>query len=435
MPIRSLDLNRGAAQPPRLGKLRKGDPKQQKERDGQKYETYGADRDTFRVTFEPQYAALQPIFDDLYTAAPAELRNVMLLGTTADDTFEYWLEEHSAATLLHRCDGEQQVLHFENGSYSKQPIACEKVAGHKCNCTERGYLKVVLMDFTIAAGVWGHFVVETGSIHDILSLSESLRFINNFQDLQGLRWVLGRAPRTVSVPNPKKAGGRMRTTKNLLYLMVEPEQTKQFLVAALQQRDQRLLSGEVDGQTGEIISPAPQIAIPATVPAADDELPEVDSVLSYDLESVKDLTAHLFDHPAHQDNAIMKMRKDGELTDDLSDEQAVAAIKANRARRAQEEADKEWRDAKYVKGFVGMVQTVYPKMTPTEILETLNTGNDQPVSKFSELEMTRDKAWALVLLRGEGSLQGALEKSDKEEIIAALYDLDWEASDKKEIDF
>lgn len=434
MPIRSLANNQ--ARPPRLGKLRKGDPKRKKTNaKGEEIEVYGADRETFRVTFEPQYEAFKPIFDDLFGNAPAEFRNVMLLGTTAEDTFEYWLEEHSAATLLHRCDGETQVLHFHDGEYSKTPIACEKVAGHKCNCTERGYLSVVLMEFTIASGVWGYFTVETGSLHDILSLNESLRFINDFQQLEGLRWVLGRAPRMVSVPNPKKPGTRMRTTKSLLYLMVEPEQTKQFLIAAMQQRDMKLLSGSVDASTGEIISPAAQIAIPATVPSMNDVLPEVDAAFSFDIEHVKDLTSSMFSHPAHQDNTIAKMRKDGELRDDMTDKEAIAAIKANRARRAQEKADSEWADAQYVKGFVGNVQMLYPKMTPAEILEALNVGSNKPVAKFSELTMTRDMAWALVLLRGEGSLQGALEKADKDEIIAALYDLDWQSGDKQTIDF
>lgn len=425
MPIRGLTDR--SAEPPRLGIIRKGDPKQQRTKDGKTYEVVGHDRDSFRVVFDSQYKPFEPIFTDMYGETPVEFRNLMLLGDTPDTILQAWLEERTQTKLLHRCDGDTQETRFVDGEYVHDNAPCVKKAGGKCNCTERASLRVVMMDFTLEAGVWGYFKVETGSLYDIINLNNCLQFINGFQDLRGLRWVLGRSPKTVSVPAPKNPAERMRVEKNLLYLMVEPEQTKQFLVANMNQRDRLMLTGAVDRSTGELT------ALPAsTAPTTDGTLEtDLEPELGYDMDELVSATVHLFDHDQHQANTIAKLQASGKLTDDMDTAQAVMAVTQDRIDRRNEKfADGSWwKETDLVKSFCAAVQNVYPRITASEILQALNMENPfGKKSKMSQFTMPREKAWALVLINQEqGNYDAARARASDSEIIQWIDDIEMDA--------
>lgn len=448
MPIRKLtDRNPEYV---RLGVIHKGLPKEKRVKDGREYEVVGRDTDYFRVVFTEQYQAYVPAFENRYGKTPTEFRNVKLLGETPDTIFDAWMVESQRSKMLHKCDGEVQDTRWQDGEYVHDNAPCVNAKLHtlpagvqSCNCHEHGALKLVLMDFTIDTGLIGYFLLGTTSFFDVLNISQCMNRTERDLGVQGWRWVVGRAPKTVPVRDPKNPKDRILKKMNLLYIMAEPEQTKRYLIEEMNRRDTLLLSGGVDGSTGELTSPAlppvERIAIAATVPDADPFVPPENDVLDvdvepigYDLGELEDATVHLFDHAAHWQNAISNMQETGELTGDMDIEQAIAAVKLNRRERRNEKLGDGswWKDKELVKEFVSAVNTVYPQMSNTDILAALNASEpDSHKTKYSQFKDTpKPKAWAYVLIAGQqGDYDSARAMANDPDTLAWITDIEMES--------
>jgi len=414
MPIRGITDLQGfaGANLPELGKLRKGGEKTERTNaEGKTYSVVGADLDYFRIDWHPQYESFDPIFKQLYGETPAEFKRVTLMGSTPEEAFPNWLEERTPTKLLHQCDGQTQNLHYDGelAAYSREPIPCVTASGGKCNCTERGKLKIILSDFVAASGVWGYFSVETGSLYDIMHIDSYLKFIAGFQGtLQGLYFILGRAPREISAPNPKKKGERIRTTKHLLYLMIEPEISKGIALANFHRQNQIMLEANISPD-GVLQSHADPDAL-TDGKSLSKELPpplsgqfNVDASprLSYDLERVSDLTSHLFNDPSHQLNLIVKLQNDGAIHNGMTDDEVVETIKANRRSREMEQYSDGsfWTSEVLVKQFLSEVSLV-TGLLPNQINEALNTQYiKDPKVRWSQFKgLNRADAYALCLI-------------------------------------
>lgn len=232
---RSFNLNRAM---PRIGKLYKGTPKQERKGKNGTYEIFGKDLDFFRLELDPKFEDLRDQFVALYGDQPREFPEIQFIGDDVDTAFETWHEEYDAAqTLLHRCDGEVQHLHYNKttGIHGTAKIACRQNTGEGCDkCQMVGRLRVVLVDFTYQTGVFGYFQIETHSKHDIINLYNALRLMQQrFKTLLGIPFVLGRADRTISTPM-KKTGEikRGKTTKSLLYIRPVANFVKDVLLQA-----------------------------------------------------------------------------------------------------------------------------------------------------------------------------------------------------------
>ena len=409
---------------PELGKLRKGAAKTERTRnDGTKYEVVGADLDFFRVDWHPQYEVYNPIFVQLYGETPAEFRNVTLMGTTPEEVFPNWLEERTPTKLIHQCDGQTQHMRYDETGYKRDGAPCVKLSGGKCNCTERGRLKVLLTDFIHESGVWGYFSVETGSLHDILNIDGYLKFMSGFQgSLQGLYFVLGRAPREISVPDPKKSGSRIRTTKHLLYLMIEPDMSKNLLMNRFHHQNQLIASGQLTPSTGELQAGASlQIAATAAPPLEIDVVP----VLSYDLERVFDLTSHWFNDPVHQMNLVTKLQNDGTITNGMDDEQVMAAISQNRKERAAQQLDDGtwWANETMVREFLAVLN-ISTNLTPNAIMNALNALYDKPKQNWRQFKgLSKAKATAACLYSAYYDEEAIKRAADDPDVAAALAEI------------
>lgn len=244
--LKSFNMGRAL---PRIGKLRKGGEKQphksKKGKDGKPLMIYGPDLDYFRVTFKDEFSNLAPDFERLYGKEPMEFQHVRFFVPDVETAFETWYEDWDAAqTLLRRCDGDDQHLHYlpKLGTWGNAKIPCQASCINARNngdsrnaCQRIGRLKVVLTDFTFETGAYGYFSVETGSIHDILNLHSGLRFLHmNFGTLIGIEFVLGRTKRLISTPMGKDSSGnvkRGKTKKSLLYIRPANDFVKNTLLA------------------------------------------------------------------------------------------------------------------------------------------------------------------------------------------------------------
>lgn len=231
MPIKSLvDSHRAGAGLPRIARLYKGAPKPENGRQP------GKDLNHFRIEFELQYADLSAIWTELYGDKPTEFAGIMLAGNTVDDVYDFWYEDWTATTLLHRCDGEEQHKWWnkEAAMYQTSRIACAKDGQQPCACKMIGRLEFFIPEFVDATGVLGKISATTHSTSDVLTTYKYLRDMQAlYKGLSGVPFVFGRAPRTMSVPNPKKAGERMNVTKSLFYLHVTADFTRQRLLPAM----------------------------------------------------------------------------------------------------------------------------------------------------------------------------------------------------------
>lgn len=236
MPIQGLTTNtQFGSGLPRIAKLYKGDEKPES---GNRP---GADLNYFRVEFEPQYEYIRPVWLRLYGEQPVEFAPVFLAATTVDEAFSNWKEEWNAAqTLLHRCDGETQVIHFDSTTqdYIKTPTAC---AAPSCGCKAIGRLSLILPELVQETGLLGTVSVSTHSLNDILTVYRYLADIQRLRggDLNGIPFIFGRAAREISAPKQVKTKGgyqrqgRIKVNKSLFYIYTAPNYTQERLLPML----------------------------------------------------------------------------------------------------------------------------------------------------------------------------------------------------------
>lgn len=219
----------------RIAKLYKGDEKPEA---GNRP---GKDLEYFRIEFEPQYEHLRELWVELYGERPMEFEPVFVTAATTDEAFQSWKEEYNATTLLHRCDGENQVLWYNKDaammSSAKIKCATTNEAAHVCNCKPSGRIDLMFPEFCALAGVLGVITLTTHSVFDIITLHSRLTMLQRINgSLIGVPLVFGRSKREVSAPKMekgKRTGERMKVTKSLLYVHSTSEFTQKRLIPAL----------------------------------------------------------------------------------------------------------------------------------------------------------------------------------------------------------
>lgn len=208
---------------PTILTLRKGEAKPNEKRPGK-------DLDYFRLDFSPEYEYLRPDFERLYGAKPKSIEGVLLVGALAHDAFPHWLEHWTASTLLHRCDGDTQVRHFDEGAqaYSDEPVPC---IAPKCDCKQTGRLTFILPAFIAATGVLGTVRLGTTSIYDIKQINDYLQSILQlYGKIEQVPFRIFRQTKNVAV---NMNGKRGRQDKSLLSIEVDPAFTSAKILPKL----------------------------------------------------------------------------------------------------------------------------------------------------------------------------------------------------------
>ena len=230
MPIKGLTDN--IISFPRLGKIKKGSPKQENK--------IGKDLDYFRLDTDNADVGKQ--FCDLFGQQPKKIEPVQLLFGDSQDAFDCWMEEWAASGLVRRCDKETQMIHLEGNKYSRKPIPC---LGEGCKCKQVGRLKIRIPDIKRI----GYFEVETHSIYDIINIS---RYLNGYQELlapfrtdgksalTGVPFVLSRKTESISSP---RGESKARRDASLLSIEIHPI-FAETMMSALQQGALKQLSQE-----------------------------------------------------------------------------------------------------------------------------------------------------------------------------------------------
>ena len=252
---------------PQIGILRKGAPKPER----------GPGRDLKYFRFDSDDADAQRAFQTVYGDEPNLIR-VYLPFATATENFEAWQEHWTAGALQHRCDGQTCVLWLSGQRYSQQPIPCPhstRDPNDRDRCKPAGRLKVVIPELRRLAYV----TVLTGSIHDIIALTEQLSALESLRgDLRGVPMILRRSPRDISMPGQN--GKRTRVEKWLLSIEAAPTWVDLQLAAqeraALPMPMAMLPAPPTDTATGEITEAsysadddqdrAPDVQPPAQLP-------------------------------------------------------------------------------------------------------------------------------------------------------------------------
>lgn len=249
---------------PRIAKLHKGDKKTDANKPGK-------DLEYFRIEFEPEFADLREDWEALYGEKPDGFERVYMTYGTVDEAFASWKEEWNASqTLIHRCDGEHQVLWYSQAAqaYSTAKEKCASVGAHPCACTNVGRLNLLIPDFIAETGILGYIAVETHSINDILTVYRTLADVQriNGGTLLGVPFSLGRATQKISAPD-RKNNRRIKVNKSLFYLHVDPDFTRETLLPRL-------------AQTGGFLSAQqPQLPQPTPAPLPQLSLDEAKSML------------------------------------------------------------------------------------------------------------------------------------------------------------
>ena len=241
MPI--IGLTDRAASFPLLGRIRKGDPKISANKPG-------ADTNRFRLDAKGN-EAIASAFTAAYGPTPERLP-VMLPYATADENLSAWMEEWAAGGLKRRCDGVSISMEMDGDSYRPNPGACLRVMGGECGCKEAGKLAIVLPDLPFL----GYFELVTSSKWDIIELSQNLAAIEAVTGtLRGVPLIVSRVEREISTPGfGANAGKRVRTTKSLLRLELEPR------------LQQRMMSGLRDAAIANFSPVSEEPALPAAAP-------------------------------------------------------------------------------------------------------------------------------------------------------------------------
>ena len=287
---------------PKIGRLRKGAKKTQKDRPG-------PDLTYFRFTSErPEVEAA---FYKAYGKEPRRI-SVVLPEPTADENFTTSKEEWiGSMTLLHRCDGVHIVRQFnkETGEYENfppgegPPCPYSEAGGEtrtekNPGCTNRGRLRVVIPEL-VAAGYVGTVTFGTGGKHDIRSILAVLKKVESARrqkglDLAWMPFVLYRAEEEVSSPawegeTPDK---RHKVTKSLVKI-VPAENWVKAQIAQVQAGYAPLLASgdvenggneyiEVDEETGEILETEEEAPPPFAEDGGSAEEPEAEEAKAAD---------------------------------------------------------------------------------------------------------------------------------------------------------
>lgn len=244
MPIIGL-TDRGASFP-QIGILRKGAQKPER----------GPGRDLKHFRFDTDDTDAAGRFRTVYGDEPTSVRCYLPFPAVAEN-FEAWQEHWTAGALQHRCDGQTCVLWLDPRTqrYSQVSVPCphqNAAAGERDRCKPAGRLKVIIPELRRMAYV----TVLTGSIHDIIALSEQLTALEALRgDLRGIPMILRRTPREISMPGTN--GKRTRVEKWLLSIEAAPTWVDLQLAAQEQQAlpmTPRLLSAPpANTLTGEVL--------------------------------------------------------------------------------------------------------------------------------------------------------------------------------------
>jgi len=255
MPIKGLtDRGLSFAQ---IGVIRKGAPKTEN--------APGKDLPYFRVEFDEKQTDAIAAFHAAYESCqgkPTQLR-VYLPFNELDRCWDAWLEGYTASRLVARSDGEWFIWWADRGEilvrngkamkdferaivyktdagyqqagtltakegqpvpyYDKMVVSKDKT-GKSVFCKPSGRLKVVLPELNRLA----FLVLTTTSLNDIATMSSELEGIKalcnqvNHGIISGVDIILRRTPKKVSVPDPKNPGERMRMTKYMIDVEVDP---------------------------------------------------------------------------------------------------------------------------------------------------------------------------------------------------------------------
>ena len=271
MPI--TDLTARMPETPKLvrfGKIRKGAERPQS---GNRP---GKDLDHFRITLEPAYAHLAEVIGEELGPEPRDIP-LVFVGETVDEVFPTWFEAWLASGLQHRCDGVTQAHGVTDTGKYADGIPCERgesdlsdPSSFACGCTRRGKLHVALPFLWGIQGEYGQFVLETGSIHDIIEVHHRLSTMHKlFGTLMMVPAILGRQERQISYSQGTKR--RQNRTASLLTIrenLLAMKQTHPQIAAKMQV--------VIDAGTGAPALDAGAPALAAGEPAApSDEYSEI----------------------------------------------------------------------------------------------------------------------------------------------------------------
>ena len=203
MPIKGMTTTE--ARWPRLGVIRKGDQKV-KGRVGRDLNEY--------LRFVGDDDSIHQDWIHLFGSDRIDALTIRFAYPDIDSNWSAWKEEWVAGGLVHRCDGENQVLwQDEAGEYQTDLRPCNSK-----NCKATGRLNLIVPEFQRM----GTVMLTTTSINDIMNLDGCVRALAmQFGDLRQVPMKLYRAPRFISTPGGK--GKRVRREAYLLHLEPEPE--------------------------------------------------------------------------------------------------------------------------------------------------------------------------------------------------------------------
>lgn len=261
MPITGL-TDRGLSFP-QIGVIRKGSPKEKRQRDGKEYEIQGKDLDHFRVEFDAAEEKAAETFHKLYGEKPVALK-VAFPFNEVDRVWDAWLEAYTSNRLIARSDGER-IVYWRNGkeTYVKNGLATADrtvniwkkledkktepltvamktdqpvpfINGMVFHRTEKtlveakpvGRLRVTLYELKRL----GYLLLSTTSMNDIIALggpdSGELGAIKSFASNLGLPFagvplILRRKPKSISYTDAN--GKQSKMLRWLVHLEADPE--------------------------------------------------------------------------------------------------------------------------------------------------------------------------------------------------------------------
>ena len=244
MPIKSLtDTPRPERGVPKLGNIRPGEKR--KNKNGKEYP---ANLDYWRVTFAAGYEDLAAPFVQMYGEQPREFSPVFVIGRTAEEAFPNWMVAYnSSQTQIRKCDGEHivQMVNEQTGRYQRfqtgeQPCICPTLAETKkpLLCSRRGWLNLILRDFSKATGIIGYFTVNTGSAANITMIWNTLYNAQALLGtLQGVPFVFGRGePEERNVPFGD-TGERRKVKESMFYMHMSPAFNQQVVIPMMEHFD------------------------------------------------------------------------------------------------------------------------------------------------------------------------------------------------------
>ena len=307
---------------PLLAVLRKGSEKRTNKK-GQSI--FGEDLPYFRLEFGEDYQLLAGSFAEMFGLEPDEIGPVMLLP----DSWEAWMMEFKASKLIRKCDGHTQALRLQDGGYVHEAAPCPRRSGHACECKPSGMLRFLIPRFSEATGYLGYFLLKTHSVNDIVQIESAIRLAAVGRALHTCQFVLKRREEEVAT---RDAEGRSIRVKKWL---VKLEQLDALAFSNAPQQHPQL--------------PAPQPRLGPSVDEvpwddeADDSPPPARGKAgrtagarniwseTLNVNFVKEQTAFLYPHPAHQNRSIKKLIDTNVLRSTDSNTLAVCKVFAHRA--------------------------------------------------------------------------------------------------------